>query len=124
MGEYKGLKEVRRIVLDCMKNVHPIYRIKVSLRFRSPLYSFLFFQDAHRRIRWNFGIQELMIRRELAKDPKLAGESWDRFLPRESEASYPCSNSHSGDHDQTMADKMPLSPKPLTSDEQNSRSAT
>ncbi|WVZ69089.1 hypothetical protein U9M48_017933 [Paspalum notatum var. saurae] len=56
MGSYngRGLKQVRRIVEDCMKNVkHPVYHIK-----------------------------ELLIKRELAKNPALATENWDRFLPK------------------------------------------
>uniref|UniRef100_A0A0E0JN71 KRR-R motif-containing protein 1 n=1 Tax=Oryza punctata TaxID=4537 RepID=A0A0E0JN71_ORYPU len=54
MGSWKSLKQVGRVVEDCIKNVkHPVYHIK-----------------------------ELLIKRELAKNPALAHESWDRFLPK------------------------------------------
>ena len=57
----KGLKQVRRVIEDCMYNVqHPIYHLK---RF--------------------------MIEKELQKDETLANQDWNRFLPQFTKKNVP-----------------------------------
>jgi len=53
LGPYKGLQQVRKVVEDTMRNIHPVYSLKA-----------------------------LMLKRELAKNPKLKNENWERYLPK------------------------------------------
>eukprot|EP01057_Protomagalhaensia_wolfi_P000246 Protomagalhaensia_wolfi_Nauph_80__245@NODE_113_length_3622_cov_233_229975_g86_i0_p3_GENE_NODE_113_length_3622_cov_233_229975_g86_i0NODE_113_length_3622_cov_233_229975_g86_i0_p3_ORF_typecomplete_len224_score34_85KH_8/PF17903_1/1_3e31UPF0302/PF08864_10/0_11_NODE_113_length_3622_cov_233_229975_g86_i016852356 len=52
IGNWRGIKQVRKIALDCMNNIHPIYQLKT-----------------------------LMVKEELQKDPNMSQAEWDRYLP-------------------------------------------
>jgi ribosomal RNA assembly protein len=53
MGPHKGCEEVRKVVEGCMKNVHPVYRLK-----------------------------QLLVRRELSKREDMRGQDWSRLIPQ------------------------------------------
>ncbi|XP_012533248.1 KRR1 small subunit processome component homolog [Monomorium pharaonis] len=53
LGPHKGVHQVRKVVEDTMKNIHPVYSLKT-----------------------------LMLKRELAKNPALKNEDWERYLPK------------------------------------------
>ncbi|AFM98096.1 putative RNA-binding protein [Encephalitozoon hellem ATCC 50504] len=52
IGSFKGIEEVKKIVIDCMNNIHPMYQIK-----------------------------KLVEKRKLEGDKTKEGEDWSRFLP-------------------------------------------
>lgn len=52
IGHFRRVKQVRRIIESCMKNVHPVYFIK-----------------------------QLMVMKELEKNPELKNENWENYLP-------------------------------------------
>lgn len=93
MGPFKGLKQLRRIVEDCVQNkMHPVYHIKVCMFFLVLCASLIFPQEVVLEalsvdyVNWihilqHLVVQTLMMKKELEKDPALANESWDRFLP-------------------------------------------
>ncbi|XP_075591050.1 uncharacterized protein LOC142597933 [Dermatophagoides farinae] len=53
IGPWKGLRKCYKLIVDAMKNFHPVYRLK-----------------------------ELMIERELAKNPEMKDKDWSLYLPK------------------------------------------
>jgi ribosomal RNA assembly protein len=88
IGEHKGLKIARRVVEGTMKNQHPVYFIK-----------------------------ELMIKRELAKNPEMANEDWSKFIPKfKSSKNMRKASKKPSDKKQTEKELFPAQPLPREED--------
>lgn len=78
LGPYKGVHQVRKVVEDTMKNIHPVYSLKT-----------------------------LMLKRELAKNPNLKNENWERYLPK-----YNSKNISKRKEPKKKTEKKPYTPFP------------
>lgn len=78
LGPYKGVQQVRKVVEDTMKNIHPVYSLKT-----------------------------LMLKRELAKNPNLKNENWERYLPK-----YNSKNISKRREPKKKTEKKPYTPFP------------
>lgn len=78
LGPYRGVQQVRKLVEDTMKNIHPVYSLKT-----------------------------LMLKRELAKNPNLKNENWERYLPK-----YASKNISKRKEPRKKKEKKPYTPFP------------
>ncbi|TGZ53242.1 KRR1 small subunit processome component homolog [Temnothorax curvispinosus] len=78
LGPYRGVQQVRKLVVDTMKNIHPVYSLKT-----------------------------LMLKRELAKNPNLKNENWERYLPK-----YSSKNISKRKEPKKKKEKKPYTPFP------------
>lgn len=87
MGSFRGIQQVRKIVEDCMKNIHPVY-----------------------------GLKQLLIKRELMKREDLKNEDWSRFLPqyKKSSANKEKAKAHAKKVKAKMAERAKVGKKERT----------
>lgn len=78
IGSFRGIEEVKKIVIDCMNNIHPMYQIK-----------------------------KLVEKRKLEGDSTKEGEDWSRFLPEIKKSNKKSKKKTVGRHSGNMPSDIP-----------------
>ncbi|AFN82816.1 putative RNA-binding protein [Encephalitozoon romaleae SJ-2008] len=78
IGSFRGIEEVKKIVIDCMNNIHPMYQIK-----------------------------KLVEKRKLEGDITKEGEDWSRFLPEIKKSNKKSKKKIIGRHSGNMPSDIP-----------------